>query len=317
MLLIAAVVNQLPGTSIMYRVAGGIASDLLNTMPVDFAAGSYTEFGREYAFRMDDPSMSRHGEAGELDFTESEKPYLTKPYAKKAAIPFDIQAMTATRVNRLQMITRALTEVLDKWREKQTYTLVDSFTKDAVGTSWAQDAADPIKDAKTLAQKLAMAPNVAVIGKRVVDRLCYHPKVLALRNTAAAGSVSLADLANMLEVDKILVPTMKVNTAVKGRAENLDYLWGDVFWMGYRSPNQQIGTEEISFGAQIALNMPAPVAPRTTSQVLSASQDGTLVRVWEEESRGVAGSAMVQVARQYEIKKIAADLGRGLSGVLA
>ncbi len=317
MLNIAAVINQLPGTSIAYRAQGGIARDLLNVIPSELVAGSYTFFGREFAFRMEDPSMGRLSEAKEIDFSEQEKPFLARPYGLKGAVPFDVNQLTKTRVNRLQQQVRGLTDTLDRWLEKQTRDLVDSFTKDAVAKSWNDDTSDPIQDSKKLAQKLAMAPNVAVIGKRVVDRLVYHPAVKALRNTAAAGSVSLSDLAAMLEVEKILVPSLKVNTARKGQAENLDYLWGDVFWMGYRNPSTEIGTEEITFGAQVRVDVPELKEVARTSQVYAASEQGTLVRVWENPERGHAGAAMIQVGRQYDLKQIAPDLGRGLNGVLA
>lgn len=317
MLHIADVINMLPGTSIAYKGDGGIVDELLNTIPVEQEAGSYTQFGREFAFRMEDPSMSRLGEAKEIDFSESQVPYLAKPYALKTGIPYDIENVTPVQVNRIQQSVTGLTDTLNRWREKQAFTLVDSFAKDAVGASWALDDSDPIKDAKTLAQKLAMPANIAVIGKRVFDRMIYHPKVVALRANTRPGSLTKEDLAAILEVDKILVPTMKSNTAIKGRAEALDYIWGDIFWLGHRAPTQEIGTEQITFGAMLQLQSFTLKGANRESQVYSASEKGTLVRVWENEDRGFSGTAMVQVGRKYDMKQVAADLGRGLSAILA
>ena len=317
MLHIADVINMLPGTSIAYKDDGGIADELFNTIPVELEAGTYTQFGREFAFRMEDPSMSRLGEAKEIDFSESQVPFLAKPYALKTGIAYDIENLTPVQVNRIQQAVTGLTDTLNRWREKQAYTLVDSFTKDAVGASWALDASDPIKDAKTLGQKLAMPSNFAVIGKRVFDRMIYHPKVVALRANTRPGSLTKEDLAAILEVDQIFVPTMKANTAIRGRAETLDYIWGDCFFLGHKAPTQEIGTEQITFAALLKVQNFNLKAANRESQVYSSSEKGTLVRVWENEDRGFAGTAMVQVGRKYDTKVIAADLGRGLSGILA
>lgn len=317
MLHVADVIQLLPGTSIAYKGEGGIAAELFNTIPVEQEAGSYTKFGREFAFRLEDPSMSRLGEAKEIDFSESQEPYLAKPKALKAAIPYDIESLSPVQVNRLQQSVVGLTDTLNRWREKQGFLLVDSFAKDAVGASWAGDASDPIKDAKTLAQKLAMPANVAVIGKRVFDRMIYHPKVVALRANTKPGSLSKEELAAILEVDQVLVPTIKANTAPRGRAEALDYIWGDIFWMGHKAPTQEIGTEQITFGAILQLETFGLRGVARESQVYSASEKGTLVRIWENEDRGFEGTAMVQVGRKYDMKQVAADCGRGLSGILA
>jgi hypothetical protein len=317
MLHIADVINMLPGTSIAYKGDGGIVGDLFNTIPVELEAGTYTQFGREFAFRMVDPSMSRLGEAAEIDFSESQEPYLAKPQALKAAIPYDIENLTPIQVNRVQQTVTGLTDTLNRWREKQGFTLVDSFTKDAVAASWALDASDPIKDAKTLGQKLAMPANFGVIGKRVFDRLQYHPKVIALRANTRPGSLTREDLAAIFEVDQIFVPTMKANTAVRGRAEVLDYIWGDTFFLGHKAPTQEIGTEQITFAALLQLQNFSIKGANRESQVYSSSEKGTLVRVWENEDRGFSGTAMVQVGRKFDMKQIAADLGRGLSGILA
>ncbi|MDR3684772.1 MAG: hypothetical protein P4L11_13675 [Geothrix sp.] len=317
MLHVADVINMLPGTSIAYKGDGGIVDELFNTIPVELEAGTYTQFGREFAFRLEDPSMSRLGEAKEIDFSEAQVPYMTRPEALKAAIPYDLENLTPVQVNRIQQSVQGLTDTLNRWREKKGAALIASFATDAVGTSWAQDAADPIKDAKTLAQKLAMPANVAVVGKRVYDRLIYHPKVVALRANTRPGSITRQDLASILEVDQVLVPTMKANTAVRGRAEVLDYLWGDLFWMGYKAPTQEIGTEQITFGAMIQVQNFTLKGANRESQVYASSEKGTLVRVWEDENRGFAGTAMVQVGRKYSMAQVATDLGRGLSGLLA
>lgn len=317
MLHVADVINVLPGTSIAYKGEGGIVDELFNTIPVELEAGTYTQFGREFAYRMEDPSMSRLGEAKEIDFSEAQVPFLAKPYALKAAIPYDIENLTPVQVNRIQQTVTGVTDTLNRWREKQGFQLVDSFAKDAVAKSWNDDTADPIKDAKVLSQKLAMPCNIAVIGKRVFDRMIYHPKVVALRANTKPGSITQEDLAAILGVKKILVPEIKGNTAPRGRAEVLDYIWGDIFWLGHRSPQEEIGTEQITFGAILKVQDFTLKGANRSSQVYAAAEKGTLVRVWEDEGRGLAGTAMVQVGRKYDMKQVAADLGRGLAGVLA
>lgn len=317
MLHIQNVIGFLPGTSLSYKNEGGIARSLFNVIPADLETGTYTRFGKELIFQLEDPSMSRLGEAKEIDFSEYQESYMARAYALKTGLPLDLEALTPTQVNRVQQAVNGLTSTLDRWLEKQGADLVATFGSVAVTKAWIDPTADPVKnDIKPLRAKLAMAPNVAVIGKRVLDVLSYHPAVIALRNTTQAGSLSLEELAKVLEVKEILVPEMKYNKSVRGRAEVDDYIWGDVFFFAYRNPNPEIGPEEISFAAQISVqNFQLKGAP-SGATVYAAADKGTLVRAWENPNRGFSGAAMIQVGRKHDLKVLAPDLGYRLTGML-
>ncbi len=317
MLHIQNVIGFLPGTSISYKCEGGIAHQLFNEIPADLETGTYTRFGKELIFSMEDPSMSRLGEAREIDFSEYQESYMAKPYALKTALPLDLANLTPTNVNRVQQGITGLTDTLDRWYEKQGAALCATFSSTAVAKAWTDPTSTPLKsDIKPARAKLAMPANVAVIGKRVFDVLVNNPEIVAQRNTAAAGTVTKEELAKILEVKEILVPEMKGNTAVKGRAEVLDYIWGDVFLFAYRNPVMEIGPEQITFAARISLQEFGLKGAPTDAVVYAAADKGTLVRAWENPNRGFSGASMIQVGRKYDLKKIGPDLAWRLTGML-
>lgn len=317
MLHIQNVIGFLPGTSISYKSEGGIAHLLFNEIPADLETGTYTQFGKDLIFALEDPSMSRLGEAREIDYSEFQEPYLTKPYALKTALPMDLTSLTPTNVNRVQQGITGLTDTLDRWYEKQGAAMCGTFSSTAVAKAWTDPTSTPLKsDIKPARAKLAMAPNVAVIDKLTYDVLVNNPEIVAQRNTAAAGTVTKEELAKILEVKEVLVPEMKGNLAVKGRAENLGYIWGTIFMFAYRNPQPEIGPEQITFAARISLQEFGLKGAPTEAVVYAASEKGTLVRAWENPNRGFAGASMIQVGRKYELKKIGPDLAWRLTGML-
>lgn len=316
MLHISNVIGFLPGTSIAYKNEGAIAHKLFNVIPADLEVGTYTRFGRELIYSLEDPSMHRLGEAKELDFSEFQDPYLAKAYALKTGLPLDLESLSPAQVNRVQQAITGLTDTLDRWYEKQGYALALTSPSTGVAKAWSDPTSKPLPEIKAARAKLAMPPTVAVIGKRVLDALTVHPDIVAQRNVTSAGSVSVEDLAKILEVKEILVPEMKANTAPKGRAAVDDYIWGDIFMFAYRNPNLEIGTEQITWAAQVRVESFLLKGAPSSAQVYAGSDKGTLVRAWENPDRGFSGAAMIQVGRKYDLKVVAADLAYRLTGTL-
>ena len=320
MISVQQVINHLPGVSIEYRNAEGIALELLPTVFVELRSGTFTRFDKDVPFRIFKGDMSRTGEIPEMGEDESNDNFSCKDWGLADALPFDLQSLTPTRVDRVARKVRVLTNAWQRALESKVIALADQCAGTPVGKSWVADDADPIADLKNLRRTLLMPPNRMVFGRKVWDRLQYHPKVLAIRSTFRPGSISKQDLADILEVEKILVPDMKGNTAPKGRAPNTDYLWGERVFMCYRNPENEMAEEEASWAGVFKLEnfgQQLEGAPRTQSQIYSAAERGTLVRLWEEPKRGSAGVLMVAVSNCTDPHLLGNDLGAQLTGSLA
>jgi hypothetical protein len=319
MLSVQQVINHLPGVSIEYKNADGIAMDLLPSVFVELRAGTYTKFDKDTPFRIFKGDMARTAQIPEMGEDEDLGEFACKDWGLADALPFDLQSLTPTKVDRVSRKVRVLTQAWQRSLESKTVALVNGFPQTAVTASWQLDTSNPIQDLKNLRRTLLMAPNVAVIARPVWDRLQYHPKVLAIRSTFRPGSISKADMAEILEVDKILVPDIKANTANKLQTSNEQYLWGNTVFMCYRNPENEMSEEEVSWAGIFTLENfgeQLPGGPRTASQIYSSSERGTLVRLWEEPKRGAAGALMVALSKCVQLNVIGPDLGGGLTGTM-
>lgn len=319
MLSIQQVLGHLPNVAIAYRNADGIARRLLSRVPVSLRGGTYTVFDKDAVFRRESGKMARLARPKSMTEHESTDNYACTDWGKRQEVPFGIQSLSPFQVNRINRAVQTLQGQLDMDLEADAAALVASFAHDAVSTSWASDDSDPIKDVKTLRRKILMGPNTAVVGRRVLDRLQYHPKVLAMRSNTQPGSLTLPQLAEIFEVKQILVSDMKGTTTPKGRPAVYDYLWGDEFFLCYRAPQDELSEVDATFGAVFELEgseLYASDGPKTATQVFAANDRGRLVRLWEDPEIGNSGGSVIALGAAYDVKKVGADLGRGLSGVL-
>ena len=319
MLTIQQILGHLPNVAIAYRNEDGIARRLLNRVPVSLRGGTYTVFDKDVIFRRAGGKMARLARPKSISEGETTDNYACKDWGLREEVPFGIQTLSPFQVNRINRAVQTLQNQLDMDLEADAAALVAGFAHDAVTTKWSDDASDPVKDAKALRQKLLMGANTAVIGRRVLDRLQYHPKMLALRGNAQPGSLTLPQMAEIFEVKQILVSDMKGITTPKGRTPVHDYLWGDEFFFCYRAPQDELSEVDCTFAAVFELEgteLYNSDAPKTATQVYAANERGRLVRLWEDPDIGNSGGSVVSLGAAYDVKKVGADLGRGLSGLL-
>src|SRR5690606_23611667 len=91
--------------------------------------------------------------------------------------------------------------------------------------------------------------NVAVVGQAVWTKLAQHPKVVKAvhGNDGDSGIARRAALAELLELEEILVGQSRLNTAKKGKAASLSRVWGKHMSLIYR--NRQADTQGgLTFG---------------------------------------------------------------------
>lgn len=317
---IQQIVSHLPNVAIAYRNADGIARQLLSRVPVQQRSGSYTVFDKDAVFRRESGKMARLARPKSITENETPDTYAVIDWGFKHEVPFGIQTMSPFKVNRLNRAVMTLQGKLDMDIEADAAALVAGFAHDAVSKTWNDDTSDPVKDVKVLRQKVLMGTNTMVLGRRVVDRLQYHPKLLAMRNVNAAGGLSIDQLASIFEVKRILVPEMKGITTPKGRTTVYDYIWGDEVFLCYRPDADELSDADATFGALIELEgseLYGSDGPKTQTVIYAGNDKGRLVRVWEDPDIGNAGGTVVALGAAYGLKKVGADLGRGLSGVLA
>lgn len=118
---------------------------------------------------------------------------------------------------------------------------------------WSNDASKPVKAIKTAFDSCLMRPNVLVLGQEVWSALQYNPEVIASCLGTGGGVVTRERLAEVLEINEIVVGQGYVNTAKPGKPVSLARVWGKHALGIYR--NRDAATNfGVTFGFTARLN---------------------------------------------------------------
>ncbi len=115
---------------------------------------------------------------------------------------------------------------------------------------WDDPASTPIEDVRTAKRTVqegtGFKPNIGLAGKRVYDTLIDHPDIVdRVKYGQTPGKPAMANvntLAQLFELDEILVMEAVVNTGAKGASfadsqakESMSFIGGDHFLLAYRA----------------------------------------------------------------------------------
>lgn len=105
-----------------------------------------------------------------------------------------------------------------------------AYTATLSGTSqWSDKVnSNPLNDLLVKLDQPFMRPNTLIMGRDVWTQLSQHPKMIeaAFWAGAQAGKVTLQQVADLLEVSRIIVGDGWYNTAAKGQAVTKTRIWG-------------------------------------------------------------------------------------------
>ncbi len=104
-----------------------------------------------------------------------------------------------------------------------------AYTAALSGTSMWSDYANsnPLADLLNYLDQPFMRPNKLAMGRSVWTVLSQHPKLTAVAGaTAGARRITRQELANLLEIDEIIVGDGWTNTAPKGKTPVKTRIWG-------------------------------------------------------------------------------------------
>jgi hypothetical protein len=252
-------------TSITIAYSNGklIADDVMPRVPVDKQDFKYTKYTKEDTFTVPDTKVGRLSKPNQVDWSASEALASTRDYGLETGIPMaDILAAQGTPVSPEQRATEQLTDLVLLDREIRVSNLVfnaasynanNKVTLAGV-TQWSDYTnSNPISAILTACDAMLVRPNVLVLSRAVWTVISQHPKIVAaafpLGGNASVGGgyVSREALANLLELDEIIVGEGWVNTAKKGQAPNIVRVWGKHAALIYRNALTQ-DTKGMSFG---------------------------------------------------------------------
>ena len=247
--------------AISYAPDGLIAADVMPIVPVIKQSGVYAIFEQADQFRIPDTTRAPGDEAKIVRFRVGSGVYNCLPYALKSQIPIEDLAnadgafRTFLETGRIGTVMNQL--MLD-W-ENRTAALffktgnVGSSTLCASLWSTAGGGGSPFSDINTQIDNVQNAtgirPNTLIFGIQAWKDLRRHNEIInktkslgAYRVAAAgaAGMPSEMEVAELFEMDRVLVGRAYKNTAQELGALNLIPVWSAHCWVGHIRTGDQL-----------------------------------------------------------------------------
>ena len=236
--------------------------------------------------------------ANEVDFALSTDTYYCADHALVSVIP-DEERDNADPVIQPDIDrTEFLADKIDLNKEIQIANIValDSSlpgTTLSGDTQWSDADSNPITAIEAgraaIIEKVQPVPNTLVLPQQVFSAVRTHQKVLDSIQYTGQGIATAQVLAQLFDVERVLVPRAVKNTAKPGQDPAMEYVWGKHAFLCYVPPRAALKT--ITFACTFAWTM----APGSVS--------GRLVETWRDHTRK---SDVVRVQRYYDQKVIAA-----------
>lgn len=241
----------LTGIAIKYKNAKHIADDVLPRVPVGIQTFKYKKYDLGEAFRIPDTHVGRKGRPNEVEFSHTEHSDTCVDNGLDDPIPqADIDNAPAD-YNPVSFAVQRLAELVSLSREKRVadvvfnannYVAANKATLSG-GSQWSDPTSDPLTALLTAMDGMIMRPNVVVLGQPTWSSLQTHPKLVKAYhgNSGDAGRITAEYLAQLLEVEQVLVGQSWAATSKEGQAVTTARLWGKFCAMLHINRDAQAG----------------------------------------------------------------------------
>lgn len=292
----------LTGISLAYRNRMMIADRVLPRLtPLNKQLYQYYLWAQSQAYNVPDTSVGRKGRVKEVEFTATRLEGSTKDSALDDAIPIDDINNAAGSVDPVGNAAMSLTDLILLAREKRAADLVFAAATYPTGhkvqlsgaTQWTDASSTPIADINTGLDTPLMRPNTMTLGRIAWTALRSHPDIMKAVNRTAGdqGNARVQDVAELFELQQVIVGESFIGTAAKGQAFAKSRVWGPHCSLTYLDP---LVTNTLD--NRISFGWTAQYLERLAGQ--------------EEDSKiGMRGGVRVRVGESVEERIVANDLG--------
>ncbi|MEA3533720.1 capsid protein [Rhizobium sp. CC-YZS058] len=229
----------LTGIAIAFKNAEMIADQVLPRLEPKLTAETfkYMVFGFDQQITIPDTKVGRKSEPNVMEFGGTSVPGNTTDYGQDSVIPNADIAQAPAGYDPEAFAVQQLTNIIELDREKRVAAKVfDPNTYAAAnrellaGTSqWSHADSKPANAITLALDSMVMRANVMVLGRKSWSSLRQNPSILRALTVSGAGD-GLADrraVADLLELDDIVVGSGWANAAKPGQAAQRYRLWGN------------------------------------------------------------------------------------------
>ncbi|WP_103035225.1 major capsid protein [Castellaniella caeni] len=241
-----------------YVQPGLIGEAIFPRVPVAMYGGNVIEFGKE-AFRLYNVKRAPGSATRRLEFGYEGKPFAIVPGALEAKVPREWMR-DAAQVPGIDLASRAVNTVLRAMALSHEYECaqialnVGNYDADhkvtLTGTDrWTSAASSPSDDIdagkEAIRSSIGMRPNTVMLSSRAFSVAKRHPKLLEQFKYTKGGQLTIDQLKELWEVQKIVVGEAVVAT---GTNDSFGDVWGNDVWLGYVNQSSSANNEEPSYG---------------------------------------------------------------------
>lgn len=301
----------LTGVAIAYKNAKLIADQVAPRVPVAATQFKYHKMKLEDGFTVPDTAVGRKSMPTEMEFGTEEADSSTRDHGLDDVVPIeDIDAAkNIPGFDPLATAVEHLTDLVELAREVRvaavafaaaTYPVGNKLTL-AGADQWSDFAnSDPIGDILTALDACLVRPNVAVLGQPTWTVLRQHPKVVkaTLGNSGDSGVAARAAVAELLELDEVIVGEAWVNTAKPGQAMAKARTWGKHCALLVRDKLANLQNKRPTF-------------------MVTAQHGGRVAGQMAEPKVGLKGAIRVRSGEQVRELVVADDLGYFIENAVA
>jgi len=301
----------LTGVAIAYKNAKLIADLVAPRVPVAAEQFTYMKMRLADGFTVPDTQVGRKSMPTEMEFGMEEADSSTRDHGLDDVVPVaDIEA--AARIPGFDPLATAvehLTDLVELAREVRVANIAFAAATYPVGNKvalvgndqWSAAAtSDPIGDILTALDACLVRPNVAVLGQPVWTAFRQHPKVVkaTLGNSGDSGVAARQAVAELLELDELIVGEAWVNTAKPGQAVAKARTWGKHCALLVRDKLANLQNKRPTF-------------------MVTAQHGGRVAGQMAEPKVGLKGAIRVRSGEQVRELVVADDLGYFIENAVA
>jgi hypothetical protein len=282
-----------------------IASMVSPFVPVNNKSDSYYIYTKKDRFTLPETIRGPKDEANEVDWSTSTSSYGCIDHALREFITDALVANADPGVDPRRRTTAFLTDLLLLAYERVIASKVTTASNYASAYKtaltgadrWNQGAtSDPIADVDTGKAACFIEPNTMILGKEVWDKLKRHPAILDhVKGGATVDKPSLVRpelVAEIFDLDQVLIGKAKYNSANKGATASYSYVWGKDCVLAYVDPAAYL----------------EGVSAWKTFRWRQLSTDAVYqVRRYRDESKG-GGGEFIEVETSYDEVAVCADV---------
>ncbi|WP_437362658.1 phage capsid protein [Inquilinus limosus] len=253
---------KLTAVAVGYRNQAYIADQVLPRAVVPSRLFKWWEYPIDESFSTGDTKVGRTGRPNEIEFRAQEREGSVDDHGLEDPIPQeDIDTGGTMNYDPRTHATERLTDYIALGREIRAARLLFNPATYPVGNKiqlatpadrWDDyENSNPVDDILESLDACLVRPNIGVLGQKVWSKLRRHPKVAkAIHGNSGDEAVATRRaVADLLELEEIIVGQSRLNTARKGQPAALSRVWGNHAAFIYRNRNFSFRSPDLTFAA--------------------------------------------------------------------